>query len=970
MRITKKWMLVVMLVAMFLTLLPTLSFAAASGPPGTPVLTQNNWDSKPNYSLTFNMWWGNNGTTWKLYENGTLIHTADLTDNTPNAQTGSYSFTNKASGTYVYKVELINAAGTSVSNNLSYTVAGGTGGGDTQAPTTPTNLTSTAKTATTIDLTWSAATDNVGVTGYEVFKDGVSVGTTPNTAFSVTGLTANTAYAFTVKAKDAAGNVSLASNSLSVTTDPLPVDTQAPSAPSNLITTAKTSTSIALSWSPSTDNVGVTGYNIFKDGVSAGTTTSTTFNATALSPNTAYVFTVQAKDAAGNVSALSNSLSVTTDAASSIPAWTAGTAYKTGDRVSYKNSVYICLQAHTALVGWEPSGTPTLWQLDTSAPDTTPPTAPTALTVSTVSSNALTLSWQPSTDNIGVKNYTVFQNGTSLGTSTNTSYLVTGLSANSTYVFSVKASDAAGNVSAASNEVTVTTPAPDLTPPTAPTNLTASNVTSNTVVLTWNASTDNVAVSGYDIYAGPALKGSTTGTSYTVTGLSPTTLYSFTVKAKDAAGNISDASNPVSVTTLEGSKGGDYKIVGYFPSWGVYSGRNYKVPDIDASKVTHINFAFADICWNGKHGNPDPTGPNPTTWSCQDENGNINVPNGTIVQGDPWADTGMSYPGDTWDTPIKGSFNQLNKLKKAYPHLKTIISVGGWSWSNRFSDVAADPAARKVFAKSAVDFIHKYGFDGVDLDWEYPVGGGLAGNSARPADKQNYTLLLQEIRTELDLAGAKDGKHYYLTIASGISAQYQNNTELDKIAQICDWINMMAYDMHGAWDPKSGQNAPLYFDPADNGINPTDFNIDAAIKGYLAKGVPANKIVLGLAFYGRGWDGCANVNGGLYQTCSGGSKKGTVEAGSFDYWDLEANYINKNGYTRYWNDVTKTPYLYNPSTGTFITYDDVQSLQFKTDYLKAKGLAGGMFWEFSGDKTKTLLRAVSDFLPRQSLSMP
>lgn len=136
--------------------------------------------------------------------------------------------------------------------------------------------------------------------------------------------------------------------------------------------------------------------------------------------------------------------------------------------------------------------------------------------------------------------------------------------------------------------------------------------------------------------------------------------------------------------------------------------------------------------------------------------------------GDPWIDAQKSYPGDTWDQ-LRGNFNQLIKLKQRYPHLKTLISVGGWSWSNRFSDVAADPALRENFANSAVDFLRKYQFDGVDLDWEYPVSGGLQGNSRRAEDKQNFTLLLQKTREKLDAAGAKDGKRYLLTIASGAS---------------------------------------------------------------------------------------------------------------------------------------------------------------------------------------------------------
>lgn len=400
-----------------------------------------------------------------------------------------------------------------------------------------------------------------------------------------------------------------------------------------------------------------------------------------------------------------------------------------------------------------------------------------------------------------------------------------------------------------------------------------------------------------------------------------------------------------------------YKIVGYYPAWAAY-GRAYNVTDIDPTKVTHINYAFADICWNGIHGNSDPTGPNPTTWSCQDEKGQtINVPNGTIVLGDPWIDTGKQFAGDTWDQPYAGNINQLNKLKQINPNLKTIISVGGWTWSNRFSDVAATAATRETFANSAVDFLRKYNFDGVDLDWEYPVSGGLEGNSKRPQDKQNYTLLLSKIREKLNAAEAVDGKDYLLTIASGASPSYAANTELANIASIVDWINIMTYDFNGAWQKISAHNAPLYNDPAAAAAGVPDastFNVSAGAQGHLDAGVPASKLVLGVPFYGRGWDGCTQTSNGQYQTCSGGSSVGTWEPGSFDYYDLEANYINKNGYTRYWNDTAKVPYLYNASNKRFISYDDVESLGHKTAYIKSKGLGGAMFWELSGDRNKTL----------------
>jgi chitinase len=641
-------------------------------------------------------------------------------------------------------------------------------------------------------------------------------------------------------------------------------------------------------------------------------------------------------------------------------AWAPNTAYAVNDLVTYNSSTYSCIQAHTSQVGWEPPNTPALWALQTGSPTPTPTPAPTATPAPTSSpvingaiyklinqnsGKALDVTASGTTDGTNVEIWSDYNNGAQqwqvISNGDGTYKLINPNSG--------KALDISAAGTADGTNVQIWTD-------------------NGTVAQKWQINSNSDGTSTLiNPNSGKALDVSSSGTANGTnvqiwtsngTGAQKWNLVQTTTTTP------TPTPAPTPAPTATPTPGG-YKVVGYYPEWAVY-GRNFKVPQINATKLTHINYAFADICWNGTHGNPDPSGPNPMTWSCQDENGVMaSAPNGTIVQGDPWADTGMSYPGDVWSDPIKGSFKQLILLKQANPKLKTIISIGGWSWSNRFSDVAADPATRSNFANSAVNFLRKYSFDGVDLDWEYPVGGGLAGNSYRPADKQNYTLLLQAIRSALNTAGTADGKHYSLTIASGASPTYIQNTELSSIASIVDWINIMTYDFHGGFDPSSGNNAPLNYDPADVSPNKASYNDNAAITNYLNAGVPANKLIMGEPFYGRGWAGCANVNNGLYQPCSGAATVGTWDKGVFDFSDLEANYINKNGYTRYWNSVAQVPYLYNPSGGTFISYDDAQSIGLKDNYIKSKGLAGAMFWELSSDRNNTLINQVNADLPHQ-----
>lgn len=369
---------------------------------------------------------------------------------------------------------------------------------------------------------------------------------------------------------------------------------------------------------------------------------------------------------------------------------------------------------------------------------------------------------------------------------------------------------------------------------------------------------------------------------------------------------------------------GPRHVVGYYTAWSVY-GRDFHVADIDASHLTHINYAFANVSNDGE-----------------------------CILGDAYADTQKFYTAtDDWNDPagtLRGNFNQLLELKKKHPHLKTLISVGGWSWSTNFSDAAYTQESREKFARSCVAFMKKYGFDGVDIDWEYPVSGGLASNKNRPEDKHNYTHLLQDLRTELDKAEAADGKEYLLTIAAPAGPAIVANYELDAIHQSLDWINVMAYDYHGSWENKTDHNAPLYAGTHDVfSFTPAELSVSSTLNSYLAGGVPAHKLILGVPFYGRGWSGVPAANNGLSQS-GPNAANGTWEAGIFDYKDLVQNYLSAgSGYTRYWDDTAKVPWLYNPATGIMISYDDVESMRYKVDFATDKNLAGVMFWELSSD---------------------
>ena len=289
----------------------------------------------------------------------------------------------------------------------------------------------------------------------------------------------------------------------------------------------------------------------------------------------------------------------------------------------------------------------------------------------------------------------------------------------------------------------------------------------------------------------------------------------------------------------------------------------------------------------------------------------------------------------------------LNALKRDNPSLTVLVSVGGWLGSGNFSDMALTKESRQIFIQSVIQFIEQYQLDGLDVDWEYPGMIG-AGNKFRPEDKQNYTLVLAELRKQFDLEEKKLHRQLFLTIATGASAEFLEHTEMDKVQKYVDTVNLMAYDYYEPGsDPITGNHAPLFTDPLD----PKKISGDRSVHDYEQAGVPAAKIVLGVPFYGHVWGQVPDTNHGLFQP---GKPVPNAYAG---YGNISSGML-QNGYTRYWDASASVPYLYNAAQRIFVSYEDPESLGLKCKYVLDHRLGGVMFWEYYSDPSGKLLDSI------------
>lgn len=291
----------------------------------------------------------------------------------------------------------------------------------------------------------------------------------------------------------------------------------------------------------------------------------------------------------------------------------------------------------------------------------------------------------------------------------------------------------------------------------------------------------------------------------------------------------------------------------------------------------------------------------------------------------------------------------LVALKKINPELEVVVSVGGGGeGSAGFSDMAITPEGRRRFVDSAIAVIERYNVDGIDIDWEYP-GYTHAKTTVRPEDKQTYTLLLKELRERLDKEGARLGRHLITSSATGATTIWLEHTDMGQASKYLDSVNMMCYDWYNPVEKNTGHDSPLYTNPAD----PKAISIDQAVKMNLAAGVPAHKIVIGVPFYGRMWTGVESTNNGLFQPIP----PTAAPQDELAYFHI-APLVNAQGYMRYWDPISQTPYLYNSKTKTFITYNDAETELTRTKYVRDHHLGGIMFWQYAHDPDNVLLGAI------------
>lgn len=294
--------------------------------------------------------------------------------------------------------------------------------------------------------------------------------------------------------------------------------------------------------------------------------------------------------------------------------------------------------------------------------------------------------------------------------------------------------------------------------------------------------------------------------------------------------------------------------------------------------------------------------------------------------------------------------NNIKQLKANNPETKLVLAVGGYGVDG-FSDASMD-GSRYLFTESIIELVKELDLDGVDIDWEFPAHDGWGTVKADPKDTVNFTSLMRELRDKLNLLPHKGNKRYILTFAAGTQDWYFEKVELKEVEKYVDFINIMSYDLTGRWADKTGFNANLYMD--GQGVSP--LSIDQIVDSYLKLGIDSEKLLLGIPAYSYGWTGVKSKGDGLFEK---GEPIDIVET-DLSYKTIVKDYLNKNGFKRYFDEDAKAAYLYDGDT--FISFEDLEAVEAKVQYIKKKRLAGAMVWEYAQDAEDGIIQYLSDHL--------
>ncbi|WP_158059475.1 glycosyl hydrolase family 18 protein [Halorussus halophilus] len=370
-----------------------------------------------------------------------------------------------------------------------------------------------------------------------------------------------------------------------------------------------------------------------------------------------------------------------------------------------------------------------------------------------------------------------------------------------------------------------------------------------------------------------------------------------------------------------GEDGDDRRVVGYYPSWA----SEYGPRDVPYDKITHLNYAFLEPTSEGE--------------------------------------VKLAVTGDA-DPELLEEFREVTHEQ---PDTSFVFSIqAGW-YSGRFSDAASTAERRERFARTAIDLVEKYNFDGIDIDWEYPDG------TIREEDPHNLVLLFREIRRQFDelesedvedhdddgdREDGEDDRSYELSMAASANPRIIDTQKVEALSDLVDFLNVMNYDFHGTWNERTHFNAPLYPVPDAPNANP-EFTANHAMRHWASKPIAKEKLNFGLPFYGRTFENVQNdqpSDHGLFQPFAGG--------GARTYGDIMENVRRGTDYEYHWHSEARVPWLYSEADDVFISYDDRHSIREKTKYTVDNDFGGMMCWELSQDPSNVLLETIDRHLAR------